>query len=64
MKAYRIINKISGLDMGTYSADSAGAAIEAMHRDAGYESSEDAARVLSTTVEELVAALFVKEAQD
>jgi len=53
----------SGTDMGTYSAETADIAIETMHRDAGYESSADAATALSTTVEALRAELVVIHAE-
>lgn len=60
MTTYQITSA-AGMDMGTYAAESREAAIEAMHRGAGYESSEAAAEALSTTVEALSAELTVTE---
>lgn len=50
---YHLINRTSGLDLGIYTAATPHAAIEAMHRDAGYSSTEDAAKALGTTPEAL-----------
>ena len=61
MTSYHITSE-AGMDMGTYEAETREAAIEAMHRDAGYASSEAAAEALSTTVEALRAELTVTEA--
>lgn len=57
MRPFQII--AAGTDMGTWSAESADLAIEAMYSDAGYASAADAAEVLSTTVESLFADLRV-----
>lgn len=54
-----ITNRSTGLDLGTYVASSAHEAIEAMHRDAGYLSTADAAEQLDSTVEALLADLIV-----
>lgn len=61
MATYNIVSA-AGMDMGSYEAETREAAIEAMHRDAGYESSEAAAEALGTTVEALHAELTVTEA--
>lgn len=53
------ITSSAGMDMGDYLAETADLAIEAMHRDAGYASSADAAQALGTTVEALRAELVV-----
>jgi hypothetical protein len=59
MRAFQII--AAGTDMGTWSAESADLAIEAMCEDAGYASVADAAEVLSQTVEQYLADLRVVE---
>jgi len=58
MSVYQVISA-AGLDMGTYAGASVEDAIEALHRDAGYESSQAAADALDTTVADLAAELTV-----
>ena len=58
--AYTII--ANGMDMGTWEATSADAAIDAYLSDAGYASREAAAEVLGQTVEAMLAELEVIEA--
>ena len=53
---YRITSE-SGLDLGTYDGDNAGAAFRAMLDAAGYESAEAMAEALGHTVETLRAEL-------
>lgn len=55
---YRITNRTSGLSLGLYWGETADEAVEAMHREAGYASSEDAAEALGSTVEALRADLL------
>lgn len=62
MATYTITSKTSGADLGTYEGATAAEAIEAMHRDAGYTSSQDAADALGLTAEQLRADLDVREA--
>lgn len=59
MALFQII--AAGTDLGTWSAESADLAIESLYADAGYASVADAAEVLSTTVESLLADLRVVE---
>jgi hypothetical protein len=49
MGTYSISNRVSGLNLGTYTADTREGALDAMARDAGYESHADA---LATTGED------------
>lgn len=56
---YTITTRSTGLDLGTYTASTARDAVEAMHIDAGYRSTADAAEQLGETVEALLADLIV-----
>lgn len=62
MTSYTITNRTSGMDLGTYEAETREAAILAMTKDAGYASREEMAEALSTTVEALDADVVVTEA--
>lgn len=55
MARYNLTSRSSGLDLGTYEAPTAYDAIEAMHRDAGYDSIDAAAKALGQTAEALIA---------
>jgi hypothetical protein len=61
MNNYSISNRSSGFDLGIFSGATADAAINAMHVDAGYRSTEHAADALGTTVEALRSDLVVTE---
>lgn len=61
MPHYRIENKTSGADLGIYSGETADAAIEAMHLEAGYASAEEVAAVLQTSMEQIRNELLVTE---
>lgn len=54
---YRIWSYETGQVLGEYEAETPFDAIEALHRDAGYESTEAAARALGTTPYALRSAL-------
>lgn len=60
MNKYQITNKSSGLILGIYEGENEAAAMLAMNKDAGYESTEAAADVLGVTSEELSADLEIK----
>ena len=55
--SYRISSRTSGAVLGVYQGATADDAIAAMHRDAGYASSEAAADALGTTTDALRADL-------
>lgn len=61
MTTFSITNRSSGLCIGDYQGRDADDAIDAMARDAGYDSQADAAAVLGTTVERLNRNLIVVE---
>ena len=71
MKKFEVHNKNSGVCLGIYSADTPQEAIEAMYRDAGYASEEDARAVahavqcvateVAQDLEEIMAALVRDE---
>lgn len=61
MTTFTISSRISGITFGEYDGATADAAIESMHRDAGYRSTAAAAEALSTTVDALRAELRVEE---
>ena len=52
----------NSLDMGTWEATSADAAIDAYLADAGYDSREAAAKALGQSIEEMLADIEVTEA--
>ena len=60
MTAMWQITSKRGEDMGAHEGATADEAVEAMHRDAGYESSAAAAEALGRTVEELRSELTVE----
>ena len=61
MTTVSITNRSSGLCFGDYQGRDADDAIDAMARDAGYDSQADAAATLGTTVAALRADLIVVE---
>ena len=61
MTTFSITNRSSGLCIGDYQGRDADDAIDAMARDAGYDSQAAAAAVLGTTVERLNRNLIVVE---
>jgi hypothetical protein len=58
---YRMTSRTSGAYLGAYSAASVEGAHEALCRDAGYAGAQEAADVLGTTVEALLADLIAIE---
>ncbi len=60
MTTYQITTS-AGVDLGAYQGATADEAIEAMHRDAGYASSELVAEALGATIDSLRAELTVRE---
>lgn len=61
MTTFSITNRSSGLCFGDFDGRDADDAIDAMARDAGYDSQADAAATLGTTVAALRADLIVVE---
>jgi hypothetical protein len=61
MTTFSITNRSSGLCIGDYAGRDADDAIDAMARDAGYDSQAHAAAALGTTVAALRADLIVVE---
>lgn len=61
MATFSITNRSSGLCIGDYQGRNADDAIDAMARDAGYDSQAHAAATLGTTVAALRADLIVVE---
>jgi len=61
MAVYRIINTISGVDLGIFVAGSEGQALDAMARDAGYRNRADAESIAPTLPGELVVSEVVAE---
>ncbi len=61
MTTYTIKNRVTGLTLGEYEAESVKGAIEAMRRDAGYTSSEQAAAALGKSIAEIDEDLIVEE---
>lgn len=52
---FRIVNRLSGVDLGAYGADSKAGALESMARDAGYRSySALVASIGGATADELL----------
>lgn len=58
MTIYQIISS-EGVDLGNFEGEGPHEAVDAMCRDAGYESTEDAAKTLGKTVQELYSELIV-----
>lgn len=52
---YHLISRTSNVYLGTYAGSTPREAIRAMHRDAGYKDSRDAAKALGVTVKALIA---------
>jgi len=53
MAKFKIWSEQGGVDLGVYEGESGAAAIDAMHREAGYLSTADAAKALGVTPFEL-----------
>jgi hypothetical protein len=62
MTSYQITARDTGHGLGIYEGATDADAVEAMHRDAGYAGSGEAAAALETTVEALLAQLDVEVA--
>ncbi len=62
MTSYQITARDTGHCFGIYEGATPADAVEAMHRDAGYAGSGEAAAALETTVEALLAQLDVEVA--
>lgn len=53
-RMFRISNKVSGAELGIYVAETADEALEAMAREAGYESYQDVCQVTGTDETQLI----------